>query len=220
MKMILLYGPGEAQKRSEALKIRRQFDLGCISILDFKQAGLKDLEISLSSSTLFDTGPRLVVAENMTDSFDLTRVKSVQDPVTLLILGINLKVNGVLLQSAKKMGATVYLFEGDRELSAFPFLDSLIEQKPQAFLELDKLLIEYGPMYTLTMIYYLLRRNILPLPPSAFIRQKIERQKRPFKDDDWERFYYLTLKTEFDIKSGKVPENLGLVRLSQAIIRG
>lgn len=217
MKIILLYGPGEAAKRNEALRIRKQFASEDISFVDFKQINTQDLEVQFVSSSLFQRGPRLIVAENAPDNLSLQKLKVADDSLTLLILAGNLKADSQLFLSAKKLNAKLVLFEGEKELTAFPFLDALIEQRKQVFLELEKLLKEYGAIYVISMIYYLLRRNILPLPKNSFIRGKIQRQKQRYSLDDFERFYYLTLTTEFKIKSGLLNENTGLTFLIQKI---
>lgn len=218
MKIILLHGPGEVGKRAEALRIRKQFSPDAVAIVDLKQDGVDKLEMALTAVSLFESGPRLVVAENAPDKLDLSLLPAVGENLTLLIIAGAPKFTTSLLQSVAKVRAKAYSFEGEKETSIFPYLDGLIEQKKEAFAELQKLLADFAGAYILTMVYYGLRRNILPLPASPFARKKIEAQKHRFGFSDWERFYKLTLQTEFAIKSGKVTEELGLVRLTQAFV--
>lgn len=220
MKTIVLTGPGEIGKRGESLKIRQQFTPDSLSILDFKAAGIKELQMQLSSPMLFVTGPRLLVVENIPDSLDLNALTASDENLTLLLLAASPRSDSPLLQSAKKTGAKILLFEGEREITAFPFLDALIERRKQALWELYKLLEQYGGMYVLSMIYYLLRRNLLPLPASDFMRKKINGQKQKYTASDWGLLYQSTLQTEYAIKSGAVTEQLGLVRLTEKIISG
>lgn len=217
MKIILLYGVGEVAKRNEALKIKKQFTPEDISQLDLKQTSVKDVEVQLASPSLFSAGPRLVVVENPPENLDLVKLNTSDNSVTLLLLAAGPKTGSLLLASAKKLSAKLLLFEGEKELSAFPFLDTLIEQKKQSFLELEKLLEEYGAMYALSMIYYLLRRNFLP-QKSAFMQEKIARQKKRYDISDFIKFYSLALQTEFEIKRGNLNERLGLELLVQEII--
>ncbi|MDO8498703.1 MAG: hypothetical protein Q7S44_02870 [bacterium] len=218
MKIVVLTGPGEVGKRGELLKIKQQFALENITQLDLKQVGLGELITSLSSRSLFESGKRLVVAENTPEKFDLEELGSIAEEVILVLVTAALRSDSKLLHSAKKIGARVVSFEGEKELSAFPFLDSLLEGKKEAFLELQKLLEEYGGMYILTMIYYGLRRNILPLPASGFVRKKILLQKERFSNTGWQKLYYLVLDTESSIKSGLLPEDVALTKLTQAIL--
>lgn len=218
MKIVILHGPGEVRKRAEALRIKKQYPPDNISQLDLKVASPANLEVQLTSSPLFVTGEGLLVVENVPDKLDLQEFKSSDDNLTLLLLAGTPRADSLLLQSAKKMGAKIYLFEGEKELTAFPFLDSLLEGNKRAFVELEKLLSEYGAMYILAMIYYGLRRNLLPLPPSLFLKKKIVQQKQRYQEGDWAKLYYLTLQTEFAIKEGFAPERIGLTGLVEAII--
>lgn len=220
MKIILLHGPGEVGKRVEGLRVRKQFTADMTVLVDLKQDSLEKLEWALTSVPMFESGPRIVVAENVPEKLDLSTLPTGAEDLTFLLLSGSLKSTSTLLQSAQKLMAKAYSFEGEKELSVFPFLDKLIEQKKEAFAELEKLLSEYEWMYVLTMVYYGLRRNILPLPASSFARGKIEMQKRKFKLEDFENFYKFTLETEFSIKMGKIPPDIGLARLVQAFSGG
>lgn len=173
----------------------------------------QDTQSVLLRSSSFEDGERLVVVENVPDKMDLEAFKKTAGEVTLVLLAAHPTSTAPILQTAKKLGAKIYSFEGEKELTAFPFLDNLIEGKKEVFLELDKLLLGYGGMYTLTMIYYLLRRNILPLPSSDFMKKKIQKQKQEFSLKDFEKFYQKTLETEFKIKSGLTDEKNALTSL-------
>lgn len=218
MKIILLYGPGEAGKRTEGLNIRKFFPREAISQIDLKQASLKDLENLILARPLFETGPRLIVAENVSEKTDLKGLRQGSE-LTLLLMAPSLKADSALLKSAKESGVKIILFEGEKEILAFPYLDYLIERKKQVFMELEKLLEVYGGMYILSMVYYLLRRNLLP-PASSFMQKKVQGQKLLYQPADWQALYKLALLTEFNIKSGVVPEKQGLISLTQAFISG
>ncbi len=214
MKIIVLYGVGEVGKRNEALKIRKQFSPDNTTQIDLKGAPLRELEMQLASPSLFITDSRLIVVENVPDSLDLQKISG-DSGLTLLIVANSPKAESTLLQSAKKSAAKLLLFEGEKELTAFPFLDALIEKKKVSFMELHKLMSEYGGIYTLTMVYYLLRRNLLPLPSSDFMRKKILSQKEKYSPQDWINLYRQTLETEFKIKSGLMTEDFGLDFLTE-----
>lgn len=220
MEIFLLYGPGEIAKRTAILKTKKQFTPASVTAIDFKEAGEKGLELSLVSRSLFESGSRLVVVENVPEKFDLGQVKQPEENLTLLLVAGNLKSTSVLLQSAKAAKVVLQSFEGEGERLVFPFLDALIERKPQTFVELEKLLSEHGGIYILTMVYYLLRRNLLPLPPSAFVQKKIKTQKSLYQEEDWVRLYRLTLETEFKIKSGALPEKEALVIFTEKVLSG
>lgn len=212
MKIIVLHGPGEIGKRSEVLKIKKQFSPENITQIDFKESGLKELEMQLVSPSLFDTSSRLVVVGNTPDSLDVQTLGG-EEATTLLLISGAPKSDSAILQSSKKLGAKIIAFEGEKELTVFPFLDALIEKRKTAFIELEKLIGEYGSIYVLTMIYYLLRRNLLPLPSGDFMRKKIISQKGKYDPKDWIFMYRQTLEMEFKIKSGLTTERSGLACL-------
>lgn len=213
MNIILLYGAGEVSKRNYLVKIKKEFSPDQISQIDFKQNSLADLELVMSSGSLFEIGERLIIVENVPDKIDLETIKKINGSFTLILLAAHPLLTSPILQTAKKIGAKIYAFEGEKELTAFPFLDNLIEGKKQVFIELEKLLSEYGAMYVLTMIYYLLRRNILPLPSSDFMKKKIQQQKNKFDLEDFAKFYFQTLETEFKMKSGVTEDKSALTSL-------
>ncbi|MBI4037265.1 hypothetical protein HY385_02480, partial [Candidatus Daviesbacteria bacterium] len=219
MKINLLIGLGEVGKREAALKIKKQFSPDDITQLDLKITSDSDLKMAFSSNSLFGESDRLIILENVSDSLDLTKLPQI-DSLTVLILASSPKENAKIITTAKKLGANIVSFEGEKELSAFSYLDNLIEQKSSALLELDKLLKEYGGMYVLAMVYYLLRRNLLPLPNSPFLQNKITSQKQKYSHDDWIKLYQLTLGTDFAIKNGVTTEELGLFQLTEKIISG
>lgn len=218
MKIALLHGPGEVGKRDELLKIRRHFNRELVTIIDLKQDDPGKLEEAILSQSLFDEGKRLISVENAPDKFDLQKLPQPKGEVFLAVSAASLTSDSVLLKSAQKLAAKILLFEGEKELSAFPFLDALLEKKPQAFQELEKLFLEYGWVYIITMIYYGLRRNFLPLPHSAFAQKKIKSQKNNFSSIQLEQLYKLVLSTEFSIKSGTTTEKAALIKVVQSFI--
>lgn len=218
MKVVIFSGPGEVGKRTEVLRIKKQYSQDSVIHFDLKQNGLADLENALFTVPLFAADQRLIIAERLPITFNLDKFSQIGNEVTMIITVTDMKADSVILKSAKTNNAKIINFEGEKELSAFPFVDNLLEKKSIALAELYKLLSEYGGMYILSMIYYGLRRNILPLPSSPFAQKKIRGQKENYKPDDFEKLYALTLKTEADIKSGKTTEDMALVKLTQAFI--
>lgn len=218
MKIILLIGPGEVSKRNELLKIKKGFDSENISQIDLKVADASFLEVGLASSGLFETGVKLVIGENAPDKLDLKKINLGEGETTLVLVADSPKATSKLLESAKTLKAQILSFEGEKETSMFPFLDKLIEQKKEAMVELEKYREEWGSMYVITMIYYLLRRNILPLPANSFAAGKIVTQKKKYTMEDFTKLYYLAIQAEFNIKNGDMDEKGALTRLAYSFI--
>lgn len=218
MKIIILCGPGEVNKRAEMLLIKQQFSENTISVYDLSINKLSDIDLALTSQSLFTESNKLIIIENTPDDVDLKKLVKKDNPATLLFLASNVKPLSKLLSNAREINAKIINFEAEKEVLAFPYLDSLVEGKKNVFGELQQLLNEYGGMYILSMIYYLLRRNLLPLPKSIFMQKKIIAQKQTFSEGDWSQLYRMTLKADFVIKSGNLPENIALTKLTQEFI--
>ncbi len=218
MKVIILSGPGEVNKRIEMSRVKQQFSGSTVSVYDLSVNKLSDIDLALTSQSLFDELDKLIIIENTPDDLDLKKLVKKDNPATLLFLASTPKTLSGLLSSAREIKAKIINFEVEKEVSAFPYLDGLIEGKQSVFEELQKLLNEYGGMYILSMIYYLLRRNILPLPESVFMQKKINAQKQKIPTDVWPQLYKVALKTDFTIKSGNLPENIALTKLTQEFI--
>lgn len=214
MKIIVLLGSGESRKRGEMLKIKEQFSPDAVSSFDLSIKKISDIDLSLSSLSLFDASDKLIIIENTPDDLDLKKLVKINNSATLLFLALSPRANSKLLLSAKEINAKTIVFEAEKEVSAFSYLDNLIEGKKEVFGKLQELLDGYGGMYILSMIYYLLRRNLLPPPLSSFMQNKIKSQKQRFILEDWQKLYLLTLKTDFAIKSGILPEKIALTKLT------
>src|SRR3989338_244606 len=218
MKAVVLYGPVLVSKRDQLLKIKSSFEEDVVYSVDIKIDGVEKLQQLIQSAPLFASSSRLIVAENLPDNLDLEILPQGEESLTVLLVADSPRVDSKIISSAKKIKANITQFEAEKEITAFPFIDSLLEGKKEAFVELEKLLQNYGGVRKLSMIFYGLRRNLLPAPASPFMRKKVGDQKKRFQDCDWQRLYRIVLDTESDIKSGKTDEKLGLFRLTERFI--
>lgn len=217
MKIIVLTGPGEVNKQEEIFNIKQKFKNDAIHFIDLSGAKISAIENCLISQSLFGNLEKLIIIENTPDDLDLKKLVKTGSSATLLILAASPKSNSKLITTAHEINAKIMNFEAEKEISAFNYLDALIEGRQEAFLEMEKLLDAYGGMYILTMIYYLLRRNLLPLPESSFMQKKIKLQKQKLAESDFEKLYFMTIKTDFAIKTG-LPEKIALTKLTQEFI--
>ncbi|MFA5932705.1 MAG: hypothetical protein WCV81_00395 [Microgenomates group bacterium] len=217
MKIIVLTGLGEVNKRAEMLRIKQGYENDAVSVFDLSVNSIKDIDQCLSSQSLFNNLDKLIVVENTPDDLDLKKLVKKENTAVLLFLAANPKVTSKLLCSVKEINAKIINFEAEKEISAFTFLDALIEGRQDAFLEMQKLLNIYGGMYLLSMVYYLLRRNLLPLPTSGFMQNKIKSQKQQLDMKDFEKLYLMAINTDFAIKAG-LPESIALTKLTQEFV--
>lgn len=210
---IILYGPGESAKRSYLINLKSQFEDN--QTIDLRINSIKELSQALISQSLFVSNKRLIIGENVPKNFDLSQIKLSDPDVTLALLTPE---TTTLLKDAKNQGFQVLEFSGEKELTAFAYLDYLLEGKKEALSELYRLLEVYGGMYVLSMVYYALRRNLTPLPASSFAQNKIKKQRQRFSNQDFVQLYHETLATESAFKEGLIDEVGALTRLTQYFI--
>lgn len=105
----------------------------------------------------------------------------------------------------KKYPQTEILFFPEvKEISVFPFLDSLGNKDKKAFLEMEKLKKEgYDGQYLITMIFYLLR-NLITTAKNAvpFVVKKNSKMRANFTPQELVNLYKFVIETDFKIKSG------------------
>lgn len=219
MEIKILTGNGEVSKRDYLLKMRRQFDRQAVIEVNLAKEGVGTLEEAILSTPLF-TDKRLVVGLDPPPQLDLSKLRLAGDGRLTLVFMVGTLAPGTpLAQSAALLRGEVLAFDEEKDKSIFPFLDSLIEGKVGAFSYLMKLTKEYGGMYLLTMIYYLWRRNFLPLPKASFLKNKIQRQREKFSLSDWQYFYQEVLEIEYQMKTGAVSEQMASLLAVERILR-
>ncbi|MBI2022622.1 hypothetical protein HYS97_02150 [Candidatus Daviesbacteria bacterium] len=210
MKLFLIHGNGLVGQSNKISQIKKNFDSLAIVEISGKETDFKQAVLDLSTPQLFSDN-RLMVLDGFDEDVDLASLPPDESLTVVLRFTKQLNSSSLIIKSAQKLKAEILLFSEEEETSIFPFLDALAEKAPQALNQLDKLIDGYGSQYVLTMMFYLLRRQVIgskKLPP--FIMQKIERQKRNFPKEKIEKLYKFGLETDFKIKSGLMEERLGL----------
>ncbi|KKQ67497.1 MAG: hypothetical protein US86_C0001G0424 [Candidatus Daviesbacteria bacterium GW2011_GWA2_38_24] len=177
-----------------------------------------DLKLEFRTSNLF-SDKRLIIINNPDMKLNLLQLQEQNGVDVVLLFSKPLPLASEILKVVKEKKGVVFEFKERQDISIFPFLDALIEKKKKAFLDLDKLLNIFGSQYILTMIFYSLRKLILPSKSSSpFAKQKIEQQKKLRSLDDLERLYKETLDLDFKIKKGAVENKIGLTLLVQKFL--
>ncbi len=218
MKIILIYGLGLVSALDKVAAIKKGFDPLSVVELNWKNSAAKESLSEVLTPGLFSE-KRLVVIEEVDDKFNLTSLPD--DPNLTLIIKIsrNLTPSSLLLQQAKIANIQILQTSEEKETSIFPFLDMLAEQNPKALAEQEKLLSEYGGQYIITMLFYLLRRFILPSNTAApFMLQKIDKQRKNFTYEKLKGFYKEVLEIDFKIKQGLIDETVAIRSLTNKFL--
>ncbi|MDP3974300.1 MAG: hypothetical protein Q8P92_05715 [Candidatus Daviesbacteria bacterium] len=201
MKSHLLHGPAIDASRTRLVNIKKDFDSNNVVIFE-KEADLESINAALMTNLLFSE-EKLIILENPPEDF----LPNYQLPTTnyQLIFWFDHEVSfkKPIMEWVKKKGE-IEFFEEAREVSVFPFLDSLAEGNKKAFLDIDRLKSSgFEIQYFITMIFYLLR-NLVVTPKNApqFVKEKLERQKKKFDLEKIKNLYKKIIEIDFKIKSG------------------
>jgi DNA polymerase III delta subunit len=219
MPIILFHGNGLTAISRAVSQFRSKFDSLAISDFNGKNQSFEQVLMALGTIDLFSNA-RLVILENFSEKTDLSLIQT-DDKTTVLIRSQKaLGAASILLKSAKSIGAQIQEFSEADEISIFPFLDLLGDKKQLAYVQLEKVYVEYGSQYILTMLYYFYRRMlVIPKKTPSFALQKLERQKQNFPKEIIQQLYQFTLEIDFKIKSGLIDEKIGLLLIIERILK-
>lgn len=220
MKIIILHGNALVAQSEKIRQLKKEF--GSFEILEFsgKEKDFQEVLPILATPQLFSS-ERLIILDNF-DEKNIDLEKLPQDESLTLVFKFSKPLNSSspLLKTATKFKSQIIPLSEKDESSIFPFLDDLSNKNAKAaFSKMDKLYEELGFQYILTMIFYMLRRLILPtksLPP--FVLKKLESQKLNFPKPKIIKLYRKVLETDFKIKSGLMEERVGLARIVSEIL--
>ncbi len=220
MKLIILHGNALIAQSEKISQIKKEFE--SMEILEFsgKEKDFAGILPELTTLQLF-SADRLIILDNFDEKLiDLEKLPEDENLTLVLKFNKPLSAASKLLKSANIFKPRVILLSEKDESSIFPFLDDLSNKNSKAaFLKLDKLYEELGFQYILTMIFYMLRRLILPTKSlPSFVLQKIEKQKSNFPLQKVMMLYKYALETDFKIKSGLMEEKIGLTRIVQEVL--
>lgn len=201
MKLLLLHGPAINSSRKKLIELKLKFD-SSESIVFEKGSTDQDITNNLMSTSLF-ADSRLVILENPAEDF--TFQVALDNPLTLILwFDKQLSEKSNILDFVKKNKGEILNFPEVQEVSVFPFLDYLGNNKKEAFSEMDKLKkTGADTQYLITMIFYLLR-NLVVTPKSAkdFVRNKNSKMRPNFSPEKLVNLYRFILEADFKIKSG------------------
>lgn len=222
MTLIIVHGNGLVAAQNKLVQIKKGFDLLSTTVISGKELDFSEAILGSSTGGLFSE-KRLMILEDFDEKkIDLEKLPS-DDPDLTLVIKINktLTAASSLIKTATKLKAQIYSFSERDETNIFPFLDSLADKNASESLKmLNSYLAEWGGQYVLTMIFYMLRRLIMPiknLPP--FVIKRVESQRRNFSQEKITALYKEALETDFKIKSGLLDERNGLTLLVNKIIQ-
>lgn len=189
--LILLHGPAISASRAHLLRVRANFSIDDVLVLE-KDVTFGELTSALVNASLFSR-ERLVVVENPGDDFALT---SIPDDITLVVwLDHEVSETKPIVKSIRALKGQVINYPESKEASIFPLLDLLTAHSNQAYAELVRIKqAGFGLQYIIVMILYLLRKEL-------------KAQRRHFNREQIIYFYKQVLEVDFKLKSGLLDED-------------
>lgn len=202
MKLQLLHGPALTSSRAKLVSIKQKYDPNNVVVFE-EGSYIETILGNLMTPSLLSED-QLFILENPPEDFLSTyHLPPITDQ---LILWFDHEVSEKkpIMEWVKNQKGEVLFFPEAKEVSVFPFLDSLAEGNKRAFIELDKLKkANFDIQYFITMIFYLLRSlAITPKNAPSFVKQKLERQRKRFNLEDIKNLYKEVIEIDFKIKSG------------------
>lgn len=194
MKQLLLHGPAIKASRIKLQQLKDKFHQDDIVVFD-SLANIGQVMANLMEIPMFSQD-RLIIWENPPEDFSYQQLLTTN---CQLILWFDHQVD-----TKKWPGYEVMVFEESREASVFPFLDCLANKDKKALTEIKKLKDSgFDTYYFLTMVFYLLR-NLVITPKNApqFVKDKLQRQRKNFSQEEITKLYKDILEIDFKIKSG------------------
>lgn len=214
----VIFGNGMSAISQKISSIKRAFDPLSIIEFDGDVTAWETAIATISTPQLFSES-RLVILENFEEDLDFEKLPLDINLSIIIKISKNLNANSKVLKSAAKFKFTTVNLSEKEETQIFPFLDGLVGQNQKVLSQIPRIIADYGSQYLLTMIFYSLRRLVLPgqkLPD--FVAKKINEQRRNFDDQSIRRIYKSALLTDFKIKNGLIDDLIGLTLLSEAIV--
>lgn len=218
MKLVILHGGGFSAILNKISSIKKDFDASSTMLINGKEVSFNQAILTLSTPLLF-SNKRLAILENFEDTIQLEKLPNDEELLVVIKFPKALNANSLLLKIAYKLKAQVIIFNEEKEISIFPFLDCLTSRDPKALIFLDKLLNEYGCQYILTMLFYMFRRLVVsPKNISSYNLTKLEKGRMNFPIEKIKYFYQEILKTDFKIKSGLISDKQALISLTFRVL--
>lgn len=203
MKQLALHGPAKTASRNKLIEQKLKFDQNSIIVFE-EGTDSQTILGSLATPSLF-ADERLIILENPPEDFINYPLPTTNYQ---LILWFDHEVSSKkpILEWVKKAKGQILFFPESKEVSVFPFLDSLAAQDKKAFLQLQKLRdAGFDTQYFITMVFYLLR-NLAATPKNApqFVKDKLIRQRRNCTLGKITSLYKDIIEIDFKIKSGNL----------------
>lgn len=213
MKITLLCGAGINSLLNKLSEIKGRYSTLEILELEGRDLDLNRLTLEVGSGGLFSKR-RLLIIRNLDAKINFESIAQDENLHLVLIFNKTFNSESGILKWVKGRGGEIFAFNEGDERSIFPFLDLLAMKDLRALVEFESLYQKFGGQYLLTMVFYLLRKYILPAKkmPDWVVKKQVS-QRASFTPERINNLYRECLEADFKIKSGLMDEKIGLTLL-------
>lgn len=218
MKLIIIHGSGLVAILNKVASYKKTFDLLETLTMSSKTHSFSEVLLNLATPDLF-CEKKLVVLEDFDENLPIDKFSTFLDLTVIIKFSKSLPANSKIMSAARLLKAIVINLEEDKETTIFPFLDAVSEKNHKALRLLDNLINEYGCLYVMTMLGFMLRRLILPPKNTApFFMKKLEIWKRNFPVKELKSSYWDLIQSEFKVKQGLQEDKVELFNLTVKLL--
>jgi DNA polymerase III delta subunit len=214
MPVVIFHGDNTALINTKIDEMKKSYPVSAIERFSLKSESFEQLLMKISTPSFFDEQRLLIVDDTEEKKIETTKLITDSSTTVVLSFGKELPTSSTVLKWAQEKNLRVVGISQPQDKRIFTFLDLLAEKNVKALSMLDDLIDDFGCVYLLTMIIFLLRRLVLPLGNApSFLEAKLKKQKSNFSEQNLISLYERTLLTEYQFKTGKIEERTGMLLL-------
>lgn len=214
MPIVIFHGDNSVVLNARLDDMKKSYPVNAVERLSLKTESFEQLLMKLRTNSFFNDQRLFIVEDCDEKKIDPEKI-NVDSSITLaLLFAKELSAASILMKWALQHNHRILAISQPQDKRIFTFLDLLAEKNNKAFSMFDELVSDFGVIYILTMVLFLLRRLVLPITSvPSFIEAKVKKQKANFSFETLQHLYEQTLLTDYQIKTGKIEEKTGLLLL-------
>jgi len=201
MQISIIHGSDKVAARKKLQQLADKYESLSVVRASGGEITVDFLVNNLRGGDLFVT-QKLVVLENPDSEMDWGRLGNAEEVELVLYFDKELPVTSRFFKEEYFKKARIMGFEAPPDKSIFEWLDLVADKNPRVFEMLDRLQKEFGEQYLLTMLFYLLRRQVMP--SSGGMKSKLERQRQSFPIERIEELYKTAIEYDYQTKRGLI----------------
>lgn len=184
MPVVIFHGDNTTVINTKIDEMKKSYPASAIERFSLKNDSFDQLLMKLSTPSFFDEQRLLIVYESDEKKIEIEKLIVDANTTVAFSFAKELPASSLLIKWANEKSIRVVAISQPQDKRIFTFLDLLAEKDPKALSLLDDLIADFGCVYLLTMIIFLLRRLILPTGNvPSFIEAKLTKQKKIFSED-------------------------------------